>query len=417
MKKKIGIFLVLIIFLAILLLYFFKILPKHNLKLIDNDFSKYLDEEIFFQDAEDLIRKRDSAYSKDYDDSNIFIRISVYDTNLQPIKNSEFEFYDYKGDVLLNAKTNNEGRIGIKNFKVNAIYYFKQKSTSENLVIDDTAYRFTSEYKKQSFYQTLINGDHSISEEEKEKYITKLNNSNKSDDSYTENTYLINSDELKKEKTSLNSQIYNYKFLKNELSGLDLDLTVSILRNDDQDYEQKKCTIRIPNAFIENFSIDKQYDNNNNIKILDTEEKEKKNFQDGESFILEYPENIYLGDIRYKFTITFIYNGKRYKVSKKIPIDIDSNQEYLNMIKLTLIDPSSTTNERWTEGKVKLERFMGDTEDLMYMGSSETGSDGVIKFYYVPDGKYKITKMNGTEEISSTIVDVKYTGEDIEVQF
>ena len=120
-----------------------------------------------------------------------------------------------------------------------------------------------------------------------------------------------------------------------------------------------------------------------------------------------------MGEQRFKFNITFEYNNKIYKISKKVKLYLYT-PDYVGRIVATFLSPE--TGDVWKDGTVRLDRVHEKAGEINFIGNVETGIDGKITYYNVPIGTYRLTKMIDGKEIESRTVEVK-TGEISTIEF
>lgn len=413
MKKKVIIFCIVITFICVTL-FVFNALNLNENKVID--FTGFSDEDIYYQKFSELFNPNTSDYRIKFENTEKRICITYIDSNLEPISDAEISIYDEEGYFIIEKKANSKGEIAISNLEYDTTYYFKQTETSEGLKLDETMYKLVIEEGDNSFYKTIINSDKELSNEEKDKlleeYKKKISTGNTDEDE--KKTYLLYGDEYKKERDAVFTDEKTFILLRDELNGLKLIFTV----NSPGYYDDKvkiDCAVRISNAFIKEYTIEKMYDEKNVVKIMDSNENVKTEFKDGERFYLEIDKDKYTADELYKFYITFEYNDKTYKISKTVDLDVFSTIGS-GRIEATFYSPDNV-DELWIKGKVKLEGLRGNTDEVKnYIGFVRTGSDGKITYYNVPKGRYKLTKIQNKEDVDSKIVEVK-VGEITEVEF
>ena len=194
----------------------------------------------------------------------------------------------------------------------------------------------------------------------------------------------------------------NYIFKKPELYGKELKINSDEGYSKD-DYECTKCTIRITDSLITKINIEKLYDDNNQMEILDMNYNPKTEFENSESFLLRCPDDVDLSDIRYKITIEFENDNKKYKVCKTIRVPVSDPS--VGRIEATFYEPG--TKNILKNGKVKLAKILEKQNITSDIIASETGTSGKVNFTNIPIGKYKLIKILENGQREEKIIEVK----------
>lgn len=401
MKKR-GLIVALVIAIILIIILVLTIYINKKPKTI-SDYTE-LGEKIYYKEFSSLFSAKEIDYDLGKTSQENYICITVIDTNLNPIKGAEVEFYDKEGYLITAQETDENGIIAISELENNKKIYFKQTKTREGLIIDDTMYYIETNKESNRFVPILVNGDRKLEKEEVEKiedkYITK-------DEA---NYDVITSEQRTKEKNTKGIEEYRYIIKKDELNKKELIITSD---NEKRGVNgiSRKCTIRIPDTYIQKVEIE-VLKNNDRIKILDENDKERYTFENGESFYIEYGALEYIGDVKYNFTITFTYNNKNYKIKKSANL-FSNPTASLGMIELMAYKPN--TDEPLEDTTFRLVRIY-DNNDTTNLGDFETGSSGKITYYKVPKGQYKLVKIIDDKEVETKIFEVK-SGETTQVEF
>ena len=135
---------------------------------------------------------------------------------------------------------------------------------------------------------------------------------------------------------------------------------------------------------------------------MDENKNSKKEFKNGEKIVVKCPRNTDLTYVEYKIKIEFIYNNEKYKicVNKGLPV----SSPYVGTIDATFYDENS---KLLIGENVKLYRILEEQNREILLGTIQTGTDGKIKFYMVPIGKYKFVKVINGKETESDFFEVK----------
>lgn len=210
------------------------------------------------------------------------------------------------------------------------------------------------------------------------------------------------SEEEKDENNSILMRQFTYTFKKPELYGKKLKINVDETYIDGE-YLYTDCFIRVTDSLVTNVKIEKIYDDKNQIEFLDENRNSKTEFENGEKIIIKCPETVDLTYVEYKITIEFIYNNEKYKVS--VTQGLPVSDPYVGSIEATFYE--NGTKDLWIGGEVSLYRVLEEQNRTKLIGTSETGTDGKIKYYMVPIGIYKFTKIVDENEIESGTFEVK----------
>ena len=178
-----------------------------------------------------------------------------------------------------------------------------QKFNNSNTNNEEIIYDYTQYADKEVFYQTVS----SIYEEENK----TTTNSNKA-------TAILSQQQIK-ENSAIQVKQFTFVMLKDKLYGKQLKFSRYASIRDNEKI-LTKYILRIPNAQILNYEIEKLDDTENKVEILDLNKNSKTQFKDGEGFYLRYSPNDDIDDITYKFTITFKIDNETYKVTKNFII-------------------------------------------------------------------------------------------------
>lgn len=325
MKNILKIFLIVVIISIVISLI---ILAKLNKNSNVIDLSNYPEDKVFYKNFLELLKESDSSYNANEENTTNRLLIKVYDTNYNPIKDSEIEFYDDEGYLIFEPKTDDEGKIAISGFERNKIYYFRQTEVSKGYVLDDTLYRLTLEDKTDdSRYITIINANRELTEEEKNDFLENIPKSELVQEDEIVATDM-ESEQYKNEKSALIYRHSKYAMTYKELEGLIMDVSVKVSSIEKNNENYSEVTLRIPKAFIKKFSVEEIDDNDNQITIMDTDKNEKNQFYDGERFLINTKAGQTLKTDKYKFNITFEYNKHTYKISKEVHLRIQNSFSY-----------------------------------------------------------------------------------------
>lgn len=414
MKNK-KIFVISFIVIVILLLSILGVIYFNRNNEI-NDYTVFSEEEVIYQRFVDLLDE-DNKYNYSFNDQNSEKRIliRVIDVDLKPISEAVFGIYDDEGYLILEQKANNNGEIAISNFEFDTRYYLKQKSTRDGLIIDETMYSLTITPNDTTFYLNIVNSEEELTKEEKNDYINEFKEKRKKENSIEKveedvsedkkNIKMLYSDEFKKEDTAALVNEYTYFLLKDKLEGLKLIFTIGSYV-DKGDYVIATGNVRIPGSEIKEVTIEEVNDKNNIAEIMDINENVRNTFFDGEQYVFKIYKNGRYMDRLHKFYITFKYNGETYKIAKTIDLNVYNNS-YSGTIEALFYDVENKS-EPWTNGEVRLDKLEENSEKFdSEIGKLKTGTEGKITFYYVPQGKYKITRIIDGKDYDSKIINVK----------
>lgn len=209
------------------------------------------------------------------------------------------------------------------------------------------------------------------------------------------------SEQEKAENNSITMSQFKYVFKKPELYGKELKINVDETYIDGE-YLYTECLIRITDSLVTSVEIEKIYDEKNQIEFLDENKNSKKEFKNGEKIVVKCPRKIDLTYVEYKIKIEFIYNNEKYKicVNEKLPI----SEPYVGIIDASFYDDES---KLLIGENVKLYRILEEQNREILLGTIQTGTDGKVKYYKVPVGKYKFVKIINGKEIESDFFEVK----------
>ena len=414
MKKKVIIGSVVTIIVFIVLCFIFNMIFNNEMII---DYTVFSDDEVYYQKFSKLFNPNTSDYTFESENTEKRLCITIIDSNLDVVPEGKITFYDEEGYLILEKQANKDGKVAISNFEYDTTYYFKQTGTREDLVSDDTMYKIVIEEGDTSFYTTIVNDNKLLSDEEEDKLIDEYNkekNKNEVVDTNDKKTYLLYSDKVNEEKKSVFFDEQTYILLKDDLEGLKLYFSVGTVKYDDDGNAKVECAVRLSNAYIKKYTIEKLYDESNAVNIVDLDNNITSKFEDGENFYLKFDDDKYTADELYKFDIVFEYNDKTYKISKTV--DLNAYSVAKGRIESKFYSPEDK-DKVWVSGKVKLESLRGNTDEIKdFIGCVRTGIDGMITYYNVPKGRYKLTKIQNKEDVESKIIEVK-AGEIIEVEF
>ncbi len=397
MKKKywIILLLVLIVMIAAIATCLY-MLNKEEIK----DYTNCPDEEMYYQQISEVFSYLDTGYqfeSSKQNDSNR-ICIKCIDENLQPVKEAEVEFYDEEGYIIMRASANEQGEIALSEFEENTTYYFSQIKTRDGLVLDDTLYRMEigdTIYTSNTFF---VNADRELSEEEREEIKQRYQEGIKKNPE--EDYGRLYSDQQKKEENVSLTRTYQYVLLKEDLKENKLSFVTSEQKFKDQ-YYYTRYAVRITDAYILEYQVEAV---DENVTILNAKGEVTNTFYQGEEFYIKTAED-YTGYTKYLFTITFKYQDQIYKISKEAYFSAIIGDVGLGSIEATFYDPA--TGEIAVGERIRLDSVVHQTGEKIKNGSVESGTDGKIKFYNVPVGKYAFTRLVDGKEVSSEVFEVK----------
>lgn len=180
-----------------------------------------------------------------------------------------------------------------------------KKINNSNTNNEEIIYDYTQYPDNEVFYQTIG----LMFDEEKSKYEFK------NEDMAIE----ILSQQQIKENSAIQVKQFTFVMLKDKLYGRQLKISrYETIRDDEKNLT--KYILRIPNAQILNYEIEKLGDTENKVEILDFNKNKKTQFKDGEGFYLRYSPNDEIDGITYKFTITFKIDKETYKITKEFII-------------------------------------------------------------------------------------------------
>lgn len=246
---------------------------------------------------------------------------------------------------------------------------------------DKIDYDFSMESKENLFF--LDEEDDNEEIEEKPSYISTI------------------SEQEKNENNSISVSQFTYVFKKPELytNKLKINVDKSYI---DGEYLYTDCYIRITDSFVTSVEIEKIYDEKNQIEFLDENKNSKTEFKNGEKIVIKCPRKIDLTYVEYKIKIEFIYNNEKYKISinEKLP----ASDPYRGSIEASFYGEDS---KLLIGENVKLYKILEEQNRVILLGTTQTGTDGKIKYYMVPVGKYKFVKIINGKEIESDLFEVK----------
>lgn len=253
--------------------------------------------------------------------------------------------------------------------------------------------------KLSEMYEDKIDYDFSMESKEDLFFEDEEDNNEK----FKENLNYIStiSEQEKKENNSISMRQFTYVFKKQELYGNELKINVDETYIDGE-YLYTECLIRITDSFVTSVEIGKIYDEKNQIEFLDENKNTKKEFKNGEKIVVKCPRNTDLTYVEYNIKIEFIYNNEKYKicVNKGLPV----SDPYVGAIDASFYDEDSKLLIR---ENVKLYRILEEQNRTILIGNNHTGTEGKIKYYMVPVGKYKFVKIINGKEIESSFFEVK----------
>ena len=209
------------------------------------------------------------------------------------------------------------------------------------------------------------------------------------------------SEQEKAENNSITMSQFKYVFKKPELYGKELKINVDETYIDGE-YLYTECLIRITDSLVTSVEIEKIYDEKNQIEFLDENKNSKTEFKNGEKIVIKCPRKIDLTYVEYKIKIEFIYNNEKYKISinEKLP----ASDPYRGSIEASFYGEDS---KLLIGENVKLYKILEEQNRVILLGTTQTGTDGKIKYYMVPVGKYKFVKIINGKEIESDLFEVK----------
>ena len=414
MKKKILIVGIALVLLLIGVIVIVKINLNNNIK-VDIDYSNLSEEEVFYREFRECLG--DSIYTNCINvrnfDENYRILFRVLDKQFNPIPGAKVLMMDSYGKPLLDITMNDNGEYAICGLENDSTYYFQQTETKDGFVVDSTVYRTKTDSERKTFVINFFNSDTDILEEEKNKLSEKFYENEEKKDSSNEEikTVVLNSEEAKSNSESTEKDMATYIFYKNELAGLKLEVYKNEVSTK-KDYNLNECSIHIDNCEITNVHVEDLYDDTDLVHITDKDGNNKNDFQNNENFYVKYNYKNYDDEIKYKITITFKYKNKVYKVSKMVPIGNDGQYKLYGQIKAYFKDEEG---KPLNGAKATLKRIYqkSDTEELMVC-AVEVGDSGVLTFYKLPEGTYKLIKNYNDENLAEKIIEVK-SGEMTEI--
>lgn len=246
---------------------------------------------------------------------------------------------------------------------------------------DKIDYDFSMESKENLFF--LDEEDDNEKIEEKPSYISTI------------------SEQEKNENNSISVSQFTYVFKKPELYTNKLKINVDKSYIDGK-YLYTDCYIRITDSFVTSVEIEKIYDEKNQIEFLDENKNSKTEFKNGEKIVIKCPRKIDLTYVEYKIKIEFIYNNEKYKISinEKLP----ASDPYRGSIEASFYGEDS---KLLIGENVKLYKILEEQNRVILLRTTQTGTDGKIKYYMLPVGKYKFVKIINGKEIESDLFEVK----------
>jgi len=386
--KKINLLLFFVI-LCVSIICIFMFINKNDII----DYSEYNDNIVFYQDFSDLVIS--GNYQVFYENINSLnsIKIICLDEKFNPLENVVFEFYDEDGYLILEERTNDLGIIGINGIEDDTVYYFKQVSSLDNYIIDDTMYKMNVS-NSENFTQVVINSKKKLKDSKIKSLIKKYNKKYNKEHNLDSDYISVLSDKQRNEFEIINKTEYDYKFLIDDLKGLNLSLVSEGESGNDSYYT--KYVLRIENAYVMEYEVECSDDT---ISLMNKDKEVTDKFYNGEEFYVVTDDYID-DDTNFKFTIKFKYNDKIYLVSKNTSLSLDYNNSTIGQINVLVRDFDSNS---------KICLYSYDNKDSI--GCLSTS--GVIHFYKVPVGGYVLSKIKDGEEVYSDVFDVnvgKITG-------
>lgn len=405
MKKR-YIIIIIIIVLCIILGTFIIYNQSNKKNKIDYDFSYYGENVMFYSDLSESTTQNEQKSLKNK------VHIKVIDTNYNPIANAEISIYDSEKDVIKELKTNEFGEVGISNLKYDTTYYVKQTKATEGLVADETTYKMTLEYNKNAFNIVIVNDIKELTDEEEQKIKEEYEKQLKEDDKDYIN---LSSEEFTKNDNSPFEDKVEYSFLKEEFLGEKMYVFLNRTYDKiEKEYTITKAELRITNAFIKKFTVEKLHDTKNLVEIVDESKNAKTEFYNGEPFYVKINNSDYVGDIFFKVKMEVEYNGKTYCISKIIEENFQ-NKSFVGKIKLNVYK-KGTKEKLDSDVKYYLEKKYENPDDMKILGNGYVSSEA--KFYMVPKGIYRIYLKDNDKEIYSEFFEVKENElTDVEMEF
>ena len=413
MKKIIIIFFIILIILG-LLIGIKNSLKKSNF-LIDFDYSNLKENEVFYQDFDELLG--DSKYTnciniKEEFNSSNKILIRVLDNNFIPIPEAEITLYDENGYALADLKMNQNGELAIQGLENDVTYYLEQEKTKKDYVIDPTVYEVNIDSENKTFELTIFNAENEITAEKKEElkkiYLDKKENTNTEEEK--KEAVVITSEEAIMNQESMLNDSYSYSFFKDGLRGK--KLFIYTYGTSINNYNLQQCSIYLEDCEILMAHVEDLYDDEDLVQITDKDGNLKKDFENNESFYVKYNFENYDDNIQYQLTLIFRYKGKVYKIKKEISVGITKSG------KNGYIDASFKDGEGnplpGARAILKKVYPKSGKEEIFVVGV-EVGDSGKLFFSRLKAGTYKLIKNYNDENLSEKIIEVK-SGETTEVE-
>jgi len=371
------------------------------------DYTKLAEKEIFYTNLSFEEMKLIDADEFENQSLNNRAYIKCIDENGNPIPEAEVELYDDDGYALLKRQANSDGVVAIANLEYNQTYYCKQTKTRDGLVMDDTLYSMEVSGDATNTYTVILVSSQNEMEEEARKEIAKKYADEYSEKLKSDVKVAISTNEIN-EKYSGNIQD-QFLFCKEPLTNLKMEFvnTDEKLKISDEQTLSGKI-IRIPGAQVLEYTITT---NDTNVTFLNGKKEATNTFKDGEPYYIQTPTD-YSGGVKYRYEITFQYDGQIYKVAKELDKMIMGSKR--GSLEVTFYE--GDTKELQTSKRNFLYLLNNVTKEKVPVFLGWSSSKGKMKFENMPFGTYVVSKIKDKEEIFTEEIEIK-NEETVKVDF